>query len=106
MRAAAPLLDAFIDDALAERALDERDLALVGFSQGTMMSLFVGLRRASLESKFVHWRKHADKLRAGMVASRLVPVEHAIPALTDHLEDDGGVIGSQISLLFCGMRQG
>jgi hypothetical protein len=28
-----------------------------------------------------------------MVTSRLVPVEHAIPALTDHLEDDGGVIG-------------
>jgi phospholipase/carboxylesterase len=46
VRAAVPLLDAFIDDALAERALDDRDLALVGFSQGTMMSLFVGLRRA------------------------------------------------------------
>ena len=46
VRAAAPLLDAFIDDALAERALDDDDLALVGFSQGTMMSLYVGLRRA------------------------------------------------------------
>jgi phospholipase/carboxylesterase len=45
VRAAAPLLDAFIDDALAERGLDDGDLALVGFSQGTMMSLFVGLRR-------------------------------------------------------------
>jgi phospholipase/carboxylesterase len=45
VRAAAPLLDAFIDDALAQRALDDADLALVGFSQGTMMSLFVGLRR-------------------------------------------------------------
>jgi hypothetical protein len=33
------------------------------------------------------------RLRAGMVASRLVPVEHAIPALTDHSEDTGGVIG-------------
>ncbi len=46
VRAAAPFLDAFIDDALAERGLDDDDLALVGFSQGTMMSLFVGLRRA------------------------------------------------------------
>jgi phospholipase/carboxylesterase len=45
VRAAAPLLQAFIDDALAERGLDDADLALVGFSQGTMMSLFVGLRR-------------------------------------------------------------
>ena len=46
VRAAAPFLQAFIDDALAERGLDDGDLALVGFSQGTMMSLFVGLRRA------------------------------------------------------------
>jgi phospholipase/carboxylesterase len=46
VRAAAPFLQAFIDDALAERGLDDADLALVGFSQGTMMSLFVGLRRA------------------------------------------------------------
>ena len=45
VRAAAPILDAFIDEALAERGLADSDLALVGFSQGTMMSLFVGLRR-------------------------------------------------------------
>jgi phospholipase/carboxylesterase len=46
VRAAAPTLDAFIDEALAARGLGDGDLALVGFSQGTMMSLFVGLRRA------------------------------------------------------------
>lgn len=46
VRAAAPMLDAFIDDELEKRGLDESDAALVGFSQGTMMSLFVGLRRA------------------------------------------------------------
>jgi phospholipase/carboxylesterase len=45
VRAAAPILDAFIDEAIAERGLGDGDLALVGFSQGTMMSLFVGLRR-------------------------------------------------------------
>ena len=45
VRAAAPILDGFIDGALATRGLSESDLALVGFSQGTMMSLFVGLRR-------------------------------------------------------------
>jgi phospholipase/carboxylesterase len=45
VRAAAPILDAFIDDALARRGLEESDLALVGFSQGTVMSLYVGLRR-------------------------------------------------------------
>ncbi|HVM81131.1 MAG TPA: dienelactone hydrolase family protein [Stellaceae bacterium] len=46
VRAAAPILDGFLDDALKARGLDERRLALVGFSQGTMMSLHVGLRRA------------------------------------------------------------
>jgi phospholipase/carboxylesterase len=46
VRAAAPILDAFIDEALEERGLGSSDLALVGFSQGTMMSLFVGPRRA------------------------------------------------------------
>jgi len=45
VRAAATILDGFLDDALAERGLDASRLALVGFSQGTMMSLHVGLRR-------------------------------------------------------------
>lgn len=46
VRAAAPILDAFLDDALTQRGLDASKLALVGFSQGTMMSLYVGPRRA------------------------------------------------------------
>lgn len=43
---AAPILNAFIDEELARLGLDGTKLALVGFSQGTMMSLHVGLRRA------------------------------------------------------------
>ena len=43
--AAAPILNMFIDQTLEEAGLDESDLALVGFSQGTMLSLFVGLQR-------------------------------------------------------------
>jgi phospholipase/carboxylesterase len=46
VRAAAPILDGFLDEAVAARGLDASRLALVGFSQGTMMSLYVGLRRA------------------------------------------------------------
>jgi phospholipase/carboxylesterase len=45
VRAAAPFLDGFLDEVLSARGLDESRLALVGFSQGTMMSLHVGLRR-------------------------------------------------------------
>src|SRR5215475_3019066 len=40
VRAAAPFLASFIDEALNARGLDDGDLALVGFSQGTMMSLY------------------------------------------------------------------
>jgi phospholipase/carboxylesterase len=42
---AAPLLNAFLDDELARHQLPPSALALVGFSQGTMMSLHVALRR-------------------------------------------------------------
>ncbi len=42
---AAPAIDAFIDRKLTQYALGEADLAIVGFSQGTMMALHVGLRR-------------------------------------------------------------
>ncbi len=43
---AAPRLDAFLDQELERLKLDDRKLALVGFSQGTMMALHVGLRRS------------------------------------------------------------
>lgn len=46
VNAARPTLDAFLDAELEKRGLDERALALVGFSQGTMMALHTGLRRA------------------------------------------------------------
>jgi phospholipase/carboxylesterase len=42
---AAGAVDAFIDRKLAQYSLSEANLAIVGFSQGTMMSLHVGLRR-------------------------------------------------------------
>ncbi|HXJ02397.1 MAG TPA: prolyl oligopeptidase family serine peptidase [Micropepsaceae bacterium] len=44
-RNAAPKLNAFLDEELARLNLADDRLALVGFSQGTMMSLYVGLRR-------------------------------------------------------------
>jgi phospholipase/carboxylesterase len=46
VNAAAPVLNAFLDAELSRRQLPPSALALVGFSQGTMMSLHVGLRRA------------------------------------------------------------
>ena len=45
VRMAASPLEAFIEREMGNAGLDESKTALVGFSQGTMMSLFVGPRR-------------------------------------------------------------
>jgi phospholipase/carboxylesterase len=72
VRAAATILDAFIDDALAKRGLDGKDLALVGFSQGTVMSLYVGFRRSKAVAGIVGFsgRLLAPELLASELRSR------------------------------------
>ncbi len=52
-RAAAPALDSFLDAELQRLGLPPDRLALVGFSQGTMMALHVGLRRRSAPAAIV-----------------------------------------------------
>jgi len=83
VRAAAPSLDAFIDEALEQRGLTESDAALVGFSQGTMMSLFVGLRRQRPLAGILGYsgRLIAPDLLAGELRSRP-------PVLLVHGTDD------------------
>lgn len=46
IQASGPILDAWLDRQLAARDLTDSRLALVGFSQGTMMALHVAPRRA------------------------------------------------------------
>ena len=41
------MLHAFLDQERDQHGLQDRDVALIGFSQGTMLSLHVGLRRAA-----------------------------------------------------------
>ena len=53
VNAAAPALDAFLDAELQQRNLSPSALALMGFSQGTMMALHVGLRRAGAPAAIV-----------------------------------------------------
>ena len=53
VQAAAPGLNAFLDAELARRKLPPSALALVGFSQGTMMALHVGLRRKAAPAAIV-----------------------------------------------------
>lgn len=44
-REAAPAINAFVDRKLAQYGLTDADLAIIGFSQGTMMALQIGLQR-------------------------------------------------------------
>src|SRR5580658_987147 len=82
-RAAGTILDAFITDELAKRELSDSDCALVGFSQGTLMSLFVGPRRERQLAGIVGFsgRLIAPQLLAEEIRSRP-------PVLLVHGTDD------------------
>ncbi len=45
VRAAAPILEAYLDEVLKSRELTPERMALIGFSQGAMMALYVAPRR-------------------------------------------------------------
>lgn len=53
VEAAAPMFEAYLDTELARLNLPPENLALVGFSQGTMLSLHVGLRRTAAPAAIV-----------------------------------------------------
>ncbi len=67
---AAPSLDDFITQELERLGLDETKLVLVGFSQGTIMSLHVGLRRKITPAAILGYSgafvgaDHADEVTA------------------------------------------
>src|SRR5882757_2851336 len=71
VEAAAPMLDAYLDAELARLGLPPERLALVGFSQGTMLSLHVGLRRKVRPAAIVGF--------SGMLAG--APPEGEIPPI-------------------------
>jgi len=79
---AAPVLDAFIDAELARAGLTEANLALVGFSQGTMMALHVGPRRRTQLAGVVGY--------SGMLADEaaLAAAETHPPILLVHGDED------------------
>jgi phospholipase/carboxylesterase len=84
--AARPTLDAFLDAELARRGLDERSLALVGFSQGAMMALHVGLRRAAAPRAILGY---SGMLVAPLDSADARPAQNPPPAiLLVHGEED------------------
>jgi phospholipase/carboxylesterase len=80
--AATPDVDRFIDQELARLGLGADRLALVGFSQGTMLALHVGLRRARHPAAIVGY--------SGLLAGpeRLAESKAAPPVLLVHGEAD------------------
>ena len=99
---AAPMVDAFIDAQLAATGLADDKLALIGFSQGTMMSLYVGFRRANRMAGILGYSGMlvGPELLADAIQSRppvilvhgdaddVVPIE-ALAAAVDGLESAG-----------------
>jgi len=83
VRATAPILDAFLDDALKTRGLQPAQMALVGFSQGTMMALHVGLRREQAVAGIVGY---SGALRTGDTLANEMRVKP--PILLVHGEAD------------------
>jgi phospholipase/carboxylesterase len=80
--AARPALDQFLDAELARHRLPAGRLVLVGFSQGTMMALHVGLRRAVAPAGIVGY--------SGLLAGpeHLGEITARPPILLIHGEDD------------------
>jgi phospholipase/carboxylesterase len=77
---AAGLLEAFLKDELARLALPADRLALVGFSQGTMMALHVGLSGAVRPAAIIGF--------SGLLTGALTPLKDAPPVLLTHGDAD------------------
>lgn len=86
IRASAAILDPCLDEMLAKRRLPDNHLALVGFSQGGVMALHVGLRRRNGIAGIVSFS-------GALVGSELLEREIASrpPVLLVHGEADGVV---------------
>ena len=78
VRVAAPFLNAFLDNELARHRLTDADLMLVGFSQGAMMALHVGLRRAKSPAGII---SHSGMLVADQL---LTEIKNRPPVLLTH----------------------
>ena len=87
VRSAAVALNEFLDSELTRLGLPADAYALMGFSQGAMTALFVGLRRAIAPRVILSFSGSliaAEKLAA--------EISHRPPVLLVHGEDDGVVL--------------
>jgi phospholipase/carboxylesterase len=88
VNAAGPGLNAFLDAELARRNMAPSALALVGFSQGTMMALHVGLRRAVAPAAIVGYSGMLVTPPAGDVEAMANEITSRPPVLLIHGDRD------------------
>ena len=107
VRSAAPFVDTFLDETMAKYGLDESKTVLVGFSQGTMMALHVGLRRTTPLAGIIGFSgmlAAADALGAEIKSRPPVLLVHGDsdemipPAMTERAAQVLGENGVQIRL--------
>jgi phospholipase/carboxylesterase len=93
VRAAVPILDNFLTEALASRGLVDSQLAIAGFSQGAMMTLFTGLRRAKPAAALIAYS-------GAMVGPDVLPAEIRVrpPVLLVHGDADPVVPYERLAL--------
>src|SRR5215831_12028960 len=87
-RKAAPGLEAFLGAELKRRNLPASALALVGFSQGTMMALHVGLRRATAPFAIVGYSGLLVTPPDGKVDALAAEIKGRPPVLLIHGDQD------------------
>jgi phospholipase/carboxylesterase len=85
---AASALERFLDAELARRNLTPSALALVGFSQGTMMALHVGLRRAVAPVAIVGYSGMLVTPNDGPAESVVKEIRSRPPVLLVHGDSD------------------
>ncbi|MGA7404820.1 MAG: prolyl oligopeptidase family serine peptidase [Pseudolabrys sp.] len=88
VNAAAPILNSFLDAELKRHDLPAAALALVGFSQGTMMSLHVGLRRPVAPAAIVGYSGMLVTPEKGDPAAFAVEIRSRPPVLLVHGDQD------------------
>jgi phospholipase/carboxylesterase len=88
VNAAGPGLAAFLDAELARRGLPPSALALVGFSQGTMMALHVGLRRAVAPAAIVGYSGMLVTPTGGDIEAMASEITARPPVLLVHGDRD------------------
>ncbi len=104
VQSAAPALNRFIDTELERLSILPSQLALVGFSQGTMMALHVGLRRAIAPAAIVGYSGLLAAPDTTDIAAMASEVRSRPPVLLIHGADDPVIPARALEMSAMGLK--